>query len=144
LPKLRLGALTASVMAAGVNCKAKVSETPPALAESVTVCAEDAADTVAEKLALVAPAGTVTEEGTETAALLLASVTVDPPLGAAALRVMAQASVPDPVIDELEQERPVSTGTPVPLRATVVEVPPDALEASVSWPVATPAIEGSN
>ena len=37
---------------------------------------------VALKLAVVAPEGTVTDAGTESEALLLASVTLDPPAGA--------------------------------------------------------------
>jgi hypothetical protein len=56
------------------------------------------------KLALVAPAGTVTVAGTVTAALLLASFTLAPFLPAAALNVTAHESLPDPVIAELAQE----------------------------------------
>jgi hypothetical protein len=44
---------------------------PPALAVSVTDCATLTAEAVAEKLALIAPAATVTVDGTATAALLL-------------------------------------------------------------------------
>jgi hypothetical protein len=70
------------------------------------------AETVAEKLALVAPAATVSEAGTVTAALLLARFTVNPPLAAASFRVTVQASVPAPVIDALLQESVESaTGT---------------------------------
>ena len=48
----------------------------------------------AGKFALVAPAGTVTLEGTvATAMLLLESVTVAPPAGAAALRVTVPVEV---------------------------------------------------
>ena len=50
--------------------------------------------TVAEKLAEVAPAATVTEEGTVTDEELLANVTANPPVGAAADSVTVQASVP--------------------------------------------------
>ena len=49
---------------------------------------------VAVKGAVVAPAATVTEAGTVTAELLLASVTASPPAGAAALSVTVHASVP--------------------------------------------------
>jgi hypothetical protein len=48
------------------------------------------------KLALVAPAATVTEAGTATAALLLARFTVVPPLGAAAASDTEHGSVPGP------------------------------------------------
>ena len=53
---------------------------------------------VAVKLALAAPAVTVTEVGTVTAELLLDRLTVNPPLGAAALSATVQVSVPAPVI----------------------------------------------
>jgi hypothetical protein len=46
---------------------------------------------VALKLALAAPAATVTEAGTVSDALLLASVTVEPPVGAAWASVTVQA-----------------------------------------------------
>jgi len=58
---------------------------------------------VAVKLALVAPAATVTVAGKVTAELLLDRLTVKPPLGAAALNPTVQLSVPAPVIDPLEQ-----------------------------------------
>jgi hypothetical protein len=69
--------------------------------------------------ALVALAGTVTVAGNVTAALLLARLTLNPPLAAAAFSVTVQASVPDPVMDVLLQESAVSTGVPVPLRLII-------------------------
>ena len=59
-----------------------------ALASLVTAAA------VAVKVAEVAPAATVTEAGTVTAVLSLESVTVAPPVGAAAVRVTVQPLVP--------------------------------------------------
>ena len=56
-------------------------------------------ETVAVKFAVVEPAATVTEAGTVTAELLLARLTVKPPLGAAALSPTVHVSVPAPVID---------------------------------------------
>jgi hypothetical protein len=100
--------------------------------------------TAAEKLALVAPDATVTEAGTVTAALLLARFTVNPLLAAAAFRVTVQLSVPAPVIELEAQVNPVSTGTPVPLSATLVVVPVDELLVRVSVPLAAPAAVGSN
>lgn len=41
-------------------------------------------------------------------------------------------------------ENAVSTGTPVPLNGITVEEPPETSLATVSWPVAAPAAEGSN
>ena len=78
------------------------------------------AETVAVKLALVAPAATVTDAGTVTALLLLDRLTAWPPVPAAAFSVTVQASVPAPVIDPLVQLSPLSTGCPVPLRAMVM------------------------
>ncbi len=126
------------------NCRAKVLATLLALAVSVTVCAVLTEETVAVKLALVAPAATVTEAGTVTAELLLARLTVNPPLAAAAFSVTVQLSVPAPVIDPVVQIRPLSTGTPVPLRLIKVDVPLDELLVSVSCPVVVPAVVGSN
>ena len=79
------------------------------------VCAELAAETAAEKVALVAPAGTITEAGTLMAVLLLARVTVWPPVGAPPDRVTVQESVPAPEIDALAQETDFSETTPAPL-----------------------------
>ena len=45
---------------------------------------------VAENVAIVAPAAIVTDAGTVRAALLLASVTEEPPAGAACVRVTVQ------------------------------------------------------
>jgi len=72
-------------------------DAPPEVAVRVAVIAVLTAVTAAEKLALVAPAGTVTEVGTVTALLLLESVTACPPVGAAELSVTVQLSVPAPV-----------------------------------------------
>ena len=87
---------------------------PFALAVSVAVCAVLTADTVAEKLALVAPAATVTDAGTDTAELLLARFAANPPLPAAALSVTVQLSVPAPVMEPLVQVRPERAGVAVP------------------------------
>ena len=65
---------------------------------------------VAVKLALVAPAATVTEAGTTTAVSLLDKLTAWPPLPAAAFSVNEQLSVPAPVIDPLVQLNPLGTG----------------------------------
>ena len=102
------------------------------------------ADTVAEKLPVVDPAATVTEAGTVTAVLLLATLTAKPPLAAAALNVTVQLSVPAPVNDPLVQLSPLNTGTPVPLKLINVEVPLDELLVRVNVPLAAPAIVGSN
>ena len=102
------------------------------------------AETVAVKLAVVAPAATVTEAGTVTAALLLARPTTNPPLPAAPFSVTVQVSVPAPVNDPLLQFNPLNTGRPVPLKLIKVEDPLAELLVKVSCPVAAPAVAGSN
>jgi hypothetical protein len=75
---------------------------------------------------------------------LLARLTANPPLAAAASNVTVQLSVPVPVIDPLVQLSALSTGTPAPLRLMVVEVPVEELLVMVSEPEAAPAVVGSN
>lgn len=80
------------------SCRAKSTDAPPAVAVSVVLSAELTADTVAWKVALVAPAATVTEAGTVTAELVLDNVTVSPSVPAAPLSVAVHGSVPAPVM----------------------------------------------
>jgi hypothetical protein len=54
------------------------------------------------------------------------------------------ASVPAPVMDELVQASPVSTGTPVPLMLMAADPLVDELLTIVSVPLAAPATVGSN
>jgi hypothetical protein len=75
LPNARLEALRLSAGTEAPNCRAKVCATPPRLAVIVEACTEVTGETLAEKSALFAPAGTVTEAGTTTALLLLARLT---------------------------------------------------------------------
>ena len=103
--------------------------------------------TVAENPALVALAGTFTVAGTETTPSLLDRVTLWPPLGAAALRVTVQASVPAAVMVPLVQLSELSAAAvavPVPLRLTTAEGLVEELLVMVNCPVAAPAVEGSN
>jgi hypothetical protein len=65
-----------TVAAAAFSCRAKLLETPFALAVSVTVCADVTDATLAVNPAFVAPAGTTSVAGTATIALLLANLTV--------------------------------------------------------------------
>jgi hypothetical protein len=93
-PNAILVAFTLSPAAEVFNSNAKVLETLPAVAVRVAVCAVVTAATVAEKPTLADPAPTRIEDGTETDELLLARVTLSPPVGAAALKVTVHASVP--------------------------------------------------
>lgn len=149
LPNATLVALMLSVMVAGFSWRAKVLLVPLALADNVTVCAAATADTFAVKPTLVALAGTVTEPGTVTAELLLDRLTASPPLGAAAVSVTVHASVPNPVMVALLQDRVLSAAgpvlvAPVPFRViTDVEAAEEPL-AIVNCPVAVPAAAGVN
>jgi hypothetical protein len=116
---------------------------PPAVAVSVAVCAVLTAEMLAEKLALVAPAATVTEDGTVTAVELLDRVTAWPPVGAAAFSVTVQLSVAAPVSEALAQVRPLGMAWPVPLRVIVEVVPVEELLVRVTVPLAAPAVVGS-
>jgi hypothetical protein len=80
------------------SSKAKVVELAPALAVKVTDWVVAAAETVASKLVLVDPDGTVTDAGTVTFPLLLERFTLSPSWAAALLSVTVQLSVPDPVM----------------------------------------------
>jgi len=144
LPKDKLDELTLSVGTPALSVRAKVFDTLPALAVRVAVCAVLTEETVAVKVAVVDPAATVTEAGTLTFESLLARLTANPPVAAAAFSVTVQLSVPAPVIEPLVQLSPLSTGTPVPLRLTAVEVPPEELLVRVSEPEMAPAVVGSN
>jgi hypothetical protein len=122
---------------------------PLALAVTVVVCAVVTDETVAVNAALVALAATVTVDGTLTAVLLLDRLTLSPPLGAAALSVTVQASLPDPVMDALLQEsalKPTAVAAvPVPLRFTAtVGLVQLLLLVIVNCPVAEPLAVGAN
>jgi hypothetical protein len=101
----------------------------------------------AVKPADVAPLGTVTLDGTETAELLLDTATATPPLGAAAVRLTVHASLPAPVIEALAQVSPLIVGAaprPVPLRLTTELLPVEELLAKLSCPLKDPAVTGAN
>jgi hypothetical protein len=74
------------------------------------VCGEVTADTLAAKLALDAPEGTVTEAGTDIAAPLLTRLTTVPPLGACPFNFTVQVSEAAPTMVADAQVRPDSVG----------------------------------
>ena len=116
------------------------------MAVKVAACAVATEAMVAEKAALEALAGTVTVAGRVTAALLLERLTLSPLLPAAALRVKVQASLPEPVIELLEQESALSmpgTTVPVPLRLITADGFVEELLVRVRAPVAAPVAKGS-
>ena len=147
LPNDRAVALTLSVGVAAFSCSEKPIDVLPVLAVMLADCAVVTDDTVALNAALVDAAGTVTEEGTLTALLLLERLTATPPLGADPVNVTVHASVPAPVIDELLQDTALTVGAvdaPVPLKLTEAVGLVDEVLVMVSCPDNEPAVVGSN
>lgn len=144
LPNDRLEELTLSEIDAASNCTPADAEMPVAFADTVTACATFTAETVAEKLPLVAPAANVIEAGTTKAGLLLLRLTFNPPLGTAALVDTVQLSVVAPVIVVLVQLNRVSLGTPLPCNPILFKDASDELLVMSSSPVTEPVAEGSN
>ena len=125
-------ALSVSVGPAMFTSRVKVCVTPPALAVNTADCSELTGEADAVKIALLAPAGTVTVPGTLTNELLLARFTAKPPLADAAFSATEQLTVPELEIAPAEQLSALSSGTPVPLRLIAVEEPDKELLVNVS------------
>jgi hypothetical protein len=85
-----------------------VLELPFKAAVTTAVWALVTVPAVAVKEAVVAAAATVTLAGTVKLTLLLVKATVEPPVGAGALKVTLQALVPGPVNEAGLQVRPVT------------------------------------
>jgi hypothetical protein len=96
---LRPVALTVNVavVAAGLTVNVAVRLTPASLAVIVAGVEEETAPVTMVKVALVAPCATVTFAGAPAAGLLLASVTVSPPAGAADDNVTVPCEFEPPV-----------------------------------------------
>ncbi len=112
------------------------------VAVRVTDCAVDTAPTLAVNVALVDVAGTVTDAGTVTELLLLASPTVTPPVGAEPESATVHESDNDPVMDVVPHVNPLTVGAsavPVPLKLTVAV---GAVLAIESDPVTELAVVG--
>ena len=118
--------------------------TVPALAVRLAACAVETGNTFAVNWALVAFVGTSAAGDIVTAALLLDRATLKPGASAGPLIVTMQRSAPEPVIDALLQEMPVSFGSPVPLRAITAVLLMEELLVMVNRPAAAPSAEGSN
>lgn len=149
LPNATLPALRLNAGAATSTCTLKLSVIPPRVAVSCTFWDAAGVATEALKLALVAPAATVTDAGTVTVELLLVRLTLVPPAGAAEVSDMVHGSVPDPMTARLQlrllSDGPaVSVATPVPLRPTTAVPSVVASLVTVNCPVAEPEAAGSN
>ena len=149
LPKFRLAALTVKMDDTAFNSSAKLWAELPEFAVRTAICVIVTAATVAVKLALVAPAGTVTVAGAVTALLLLLKSTVTPPAPAAEFSVTVQESGIAPVATTLAQLRELrsaedAAAVPVPVRATTNEPPVAASLVISKLPVAAPVALGLN
>ena len=144
LPKESEVALRLNAGVAAFSCSEAACDVLPVVAVSETDCAVLTEATLAVKVTLVDPEGTVTEPGTVTALLLLARPTLMPPVGAAELSVTVHDVVPAPVNEVVPQATALTVGTtaaPVPLRETETA---GALLEMVNCPVAELADVGSN
>ena len=144
LPNETVVALRDSAGVAAFSCSARLCDELFALAVTVAVCAVLTEATLAEKDALDEPAGTVAPAGSVTAVLLLARLTLVPPVGAGPDKITAHGSTSDPVIDVLLQDIADTVGNgavPVPLRLTVAR---GALLEIANCPATEPALVGLN
>jgi hypothetical protein len=114
-PEARLEGLqlSAETVAGATNVSVLVAEVELAEAETTAVASAVTALTVAAKVAVVAPAATVTDAGSETEALLSDNVTAVPPVGAATLKVTVQLDVPAALKEVGEQLSELTVGTMV-------------------------------
>jgi hypothetical protein len=98
--------------------------------------------------ALLAPAATVTDSGTTTAALLLFRLTASPPAPAGAVSSTVHASVPTPVIVPLLHGTALSVPgaaaaiAPVPLSGIAAVASLDELLTRLNAPAAAPGVIG--
>jgi hypothetical protein len=100
--------LTAGI--AAFNCNAKLCDEPFALAETVADCDALTDATLAVKAAADAPEATVTFAGRVTAVLLLATLTLKPPDGAAEVSKRVHVVDPAPVNELVAHERVLIEG----------------------------------
>ncbi len=95
----------------------------PSVAVTVTVCDDGIVPAVAEKVAVLAPAATVTEAGTVSRVLLSDKVTETPPVGAALESVTVQvAAAPELMLVGAQTRDETRTGA-VRLRVAVLDCP---------------------
>jgi hypothetical protein len=124
-----------SAAVAAFSCSEVALEVLPAVAVSVTVCVLLTEAALAVNVATVAVAGTVIEDGTVTELLLLARLTLRPPVGAAPDRLTVQASASDPVMEVPLQETALTVGATVVPAPLMLIVAAAALLVIVTVPV---------
>ena len=134
-PNARLAGFTLSCAEPlDVSWSEKLAETPFAEPEMTAVCVELTDDAATLNVALLAPAATVTEEGTTAAGLLLARLIVKACGHAVPFKVAVHASDDAPVNVELAQEMELKAAMPAAL-ILMARLPADELLAIVTMPV---------
>jgi hypothetical protein len=83
----------------------ELTGTPFSVTVMVAVVSAVTAEMVAVKVAVDAPAATLTEGGVLSEPLLLDRLATDPPSGAGSVKVMVQVAAPSPVIEDGLQVR---------------------------------------
>jgi hypothetical protein len=141
-PNAMLVAFTDSAGVPAFNWSETVRDVLPVVAVSVADCALLTEATFAVNAALAAVAGTRIEPGTVTAALLLDSATVKPPVGAEPDRLTEQESVSVPVIETVLQLTALTVGVPVAPVALRLTADAGALLDTVNCPLTEPAVVG--
>ena len=102
--------------------RAKVAESPPALAVMVAVCVVNPVTSLVENPTVVAPAGTSTDPGTVASLLELFRATFSPPEPAAAVSVTVQGSDPVPRYDQYLQDTLFTAGAECAMPVTLPSV----------------------
>ena len=133
------------VTEASANEADKVIETVwdalPRVAVRTAVPSDVRVPAVAEKLAEVAPANTVTAAGTPRAGLLLESATLVPPEGAALVRLTLQAlAAPEPRVVGLHVTEANANGADKVNETVCVALPRVAVSSAVPSEVIVPAV----
>jgi hypothetical protein len=119
-------------MGSGVTVTEAVLEVPLPVAVTVTTVLAETAPAVAKNEALVDPAGTVTEAGTESAALLSESATAKPPVGAAPVNVAVHVEALFETTDVGEQASWLSVTTGA---GDEIEIPLTTLVMGIKLPL---------
>jgi hypothetical protein len=128
-------AFTVRVAEDALSCSETVLDVLPEVAVRIADCAVLTAAALATKDAVVAAAGTVREPGTVTELLLLARLTMRPPVGAALDRLTVQESATEPVMEVSLQEIALTVGVTAAPAPLMLIVAVGALLVMVTMPV---------
>jgi hypothetical protein len=135
------GQFTEVKVTGAVSVSENVRVTPAAEAVRVAVTSAATSAAVAEKFAVVAAAGTETEAGAVTLALLLDNDTANPPARAADVNVTVHVDVAGPCTDAGVQDKVLNWGPAGTLTVAVRLVPPpDAVTVTLCAVAGAPAV----